>query len=502
MAWFEVADPALGTDLSVDSREIDSGEEILERMSHLIECEGALQLRIAELLYAIESGDRRKTGVTSFRAYVKEFTNLDRSWATKLKNFAAPGLTIVKVAVCRNWIPISMAVEAPRDMTPEEEDAWVQGVRTGEIRRQTKSAHKARVDIDDPVDAAVLHEARKLARTMVGGNCSDEMADRHMRKEWRNRSDGKEIVRRAMEPRDPPPPLEPVDWSTAIDPAAPILGPREVPKDEMDARRILQRLLRDREMRTIEIGQRFQEVRDRKLYRLWGFDTMEAMVKKCFRVSIKTLQNYRDRARDLSIYPELVQALESGMSGRRVQLVYEVATEDNVARWLEVAKRTTVAELERAVAWAHETVRDFALESYEWAMSKTKSAHHWVALRAARRPLRPPKRIEGVHPDQMEAARWYLANVKLPKQHGFEEVKEREAWTCECPRCYTTTITCESHHKKWRSRGGTEDKENGASVCRCCHHGGIHANEIVRLEVDEHGRDVWSFADGVDVVVF
>jgi len=64
-------------------------------------------------------------------------------------------------------------------------------------------------------------EARKRARTMVGGNCSDEMADRHMRKEWRNRTDGKEIIRRAMKPRDPPPPLEPVDWSTAIDPAAP-----------------------------------------------------------------------------------------------------------------------------------------------------------------------------------------------------------------------------------------------------------------------------------------
>ena len=289
MAVFEVADPALGTDLSagsgeidsgeIDSNEIDSGEEILERMAHLVDCEGALQLRIGELLYAIESGDRRKTGVTSFRAFVKEFTDLDRSWATKLKNFAAPGRIIVKVAVCRNWIPISMAVEAPRDMTPEEEDAWVQGVRTGDIRRETKSAHNARVDIDDPVDAAVLDEARKVARTMVGGNCSDEFADRHMRKEWRNGSDGKDVVRRAMAPRDPPPPLEPVDWSTAIDPAAPMLGPREVPKDEMDARRILAGLLHDRRMRTIEIGRLYQVVRDRKLYQLWGFDTMEAMVK-------------------------------------------------------------------------------------------------------------------------------------------------------------------------------------------------------------------------------
>jgi len=275
MADFEVADPGLGTDLSAVS-----GEEILERMAHLIDCEGAIQLRIGELFYAIESGDRRKTGAMSFRAVVKEFTDLDPSWATKLKNLAAPGRTIVKVAMCRNWIPTSMAVEAPRDMTPEEEDAWVQGVRTGEIRRETKSAHnRRRVDIEDPADAAVLHEARKLARTMVGGNCSDEMADRHMRKEWRNRTDGKEIIRRAMKPRDPPPHLEPIDWSTAIDPAAPMLGPREVPKDSLDARRILERLLRDKEMRTIEIGLLFQQVRERRLFELWGYGTMEEMVR-------------------------------------------------------------------------------------------------------------------------------------------------------------------------------------------------------------------------------
>jgi hypothetical protein len=230
---------------------------------------------------------------------------------------------------------------------------------------------------------------------------------------------------------------------------------------------------------------------------------MEEMVRKCFRVTIKTLQNYRDRARDLSIHPELIPAIESGMSARRVWLVYEVATEDNVARWLDVAKRTTVAELERAVEWSHETAGDVALESYEWAMSKTKSAHHWVALRAARRPPRPPKRIEGVHPDQMEAARWYLATVKVPKQYGFEAVKERAQWTCENPRCYVVTITCEGHHKKRRSRGGGNEPENASSPCRCCHRGGIHTKEeFIRLEVDEEGRDVWSFADGVQVVVF
>jgi len=44
-----------------------------------------------------------------------------------------------------------------------------------------------------------------------------------------------------------------------------------------------------------------------------------------------------------------------------------------------VAKRTTVAELERAVEWSHETAHDFALASYEHAMAKTNPD---IALRA------------------------------------------------------------------------------------------------------------------------
>jgi hypothetical protein len=312
MAVFELADPGLGTDLSPAPGN-DSGEEILERMAHLVDCEGAIDLRIGELLYAIESGDRRKTGTMSLRAFTKEFTDLDRSWATKLKNLAGPGRTIVKVALCRNWIPDLDGGRGAARHDARRGGRVGPGRAHGEIRRETKSAHnRPRVDIDDPADAAGA--ARSAEARAHDGRRELQRRGRgqHMRKEWRNRTDGKEIVRKAMKPRDPPPPLEPIDWSTAIDPAAPMLGPREVPKDEMDARRILERLLRDKEMRTIEIGRLYQVVRDRKLYRLWGFDTMEAMVKKCFRVTIKTLQNYRDRARDLSIYPELIPAIESG----------------------------------------------------------------------------------------------------------------------------------------------------------------------------------------------
>jgi hypothetical protein len=186
----------------------------------------------------------------------------------------------------------------------------------------------------------------------------------------------------------------------------------------------------------------------------------------------------------------------------RVMAVWEIATEDNVDRWLAIARRMTVMEIRRAVAWAHETEGEFVLSSYERAIAETKGAHQWVSIRAAKRPEPPPTRIERVEPDLLEACKWYLENVRIPKQHGFEAVKERESWICENPRCFCLTICCEGHHWIWRSRGGGNGDENAGNLCRPCHRRGIHPFEIVRRDIDESGRAVWSYADGLQIVVF
>jgi hypothetical protein len=165
-------------------------------------------------------------------------------------------------------------------------------------------------------------------------------------------------------------------------------------------------------------------------------------------------------------------------------------------------RRTTVMEIRRAVDWAHETEGEFVLQAYERALAETQGAHQWVSLRAAKRPELPPRRIENVDPDLLEACKWYLENVRIPKQHGFQEVKERESWICESPRCFCLTIRCEGHHQLWRSRGRTDAKANARNLCRPCHLRGIHPFEIVRIDVDAKGRDVWSYADGLQIVVF
>src|SRR5262249_17364340 len=149
-----------------------------------------------------------------------------------------------------------------------------------------------------------------------------------------------------------PPPTPVIDWSTAPDPAAELLGPREVATDAEDGRRILKALLYRKRMRTHEIGTLVGQVIEEKRYRAWGFSSFREMVWESFSVSLRTLEGYRDQAADLAVYPELVNALQHELDLTRVKLVYDIATEDNVDRWLAVARRTTVPELRRAVGWA------------------------------------------------------------------------------------------------------------------------------------------------------
>jgi len=479
----------------------DSDDPILDRLSELVESEAALDLRIGEVLAQIEAFGVLPLGHTSFRGFLDNDVDLDRSWAIRLKLFATSPLEEVKVAMCRNVIPTSAALEADREMTVEDQRAYIEGVNSGELGRKRPRTPQPTVDVDDPNDARAIHEATIRARTTKGTNCTDEVSRRYVLKAFQEQVDGKKAIRKAMEPKDPPPPAPVIDWNTAPDPAAEILGPREVATDAEDGRRILNELLYRKRMRTHEIGKLVGQVIEEKRYRAWGFSSFRELVWESYSVSLRTLESYRDQAADLAIYPELVQALEDGMDLMRVKAVYDIATEDNVGRWLAVAERTTVVELRRAVVWAQDTVGEHVLGTYEHAMSETQNANQFVSVRAARRPRTPPRRVSGVHPDLVRASYWFLENFVVPKQSGFEKVKEDQRWTCENPRCFLESLGCMAHHFIWRSRRGGNEKANARCVCRPCHLRGIHPYEVLEITRVPKGRDLWRYADGLEIVV-
>ena len=114
-------------------------------------------------------------------------------------------------------------------------------------------------------------------------------------------------------------------------------------------------------------------------------------------------------------------------------------------------------------------------------------------------------------PELPKAARWFLDEVKLPPQHGFSKVKQRDKFKCQNPECGRSTLRTEAHHIHWRSRGGSDDlEENGITVCRLCHLRGIHTGAngespritVERVVLKQATALLWSYADGRQVLAF
>src|SRR5436190_13881073 len=484
------------------SVEVSFAEAVLERMWELDALEGPIDLRLGEYLAMLfgPSFDARKIDHANFGAFAVEELDMDRTWASRIMAFGGSDLSRVKEALCRGWIPISTAVLAVKDVEAEEQEDWVAGVRSGDIRPRKKKPVE-RVDIEEPEKAAFVDGVFHKARVAMGYRATDSEVERHVLGVYRERRSGKQLVKDAQARREPPPkrttPFDPLD-----DPAAPFLGPRVMPRDEDHLLELIRDLLRMRRMRRIELAVLHDQMVEHKLYRELGFRSVKEMVDEHLRLSVRSLEEYSKELARLTYYPELEDALAGGMDVIRVLAISDIVTEDNVTRWLALARRMGVTELRRAVAWAEEATSKYVLELYERAIGDTQYAHTWVALKVARRRVPTATRqIGGVHPELYDACVYYDREVQLPDPKGFRSVRKREGFCCENPLGNCFSLRNEGHHWKRRKHGGSNDPTNAGCLCRPCHQRGIHGNAITR-EIDAKGREVWTYLSGRRVMVF
>src|SRR6185503_865742 len=167
-------------------------ETVLERMWELEALEGPIDLRLGEYLALLFSPafDARKINFANFGAYASEELDMDRTWAGRIMALGRSDLSRVKEALCRGWIPISTAVLAVKDVEPEEQDEWVAGVRSGDIRPRKKKEPLARVDIEDPEKAAFVDGVFRKARVVMGYRATDPEVERHVLGVYRERRSG------------------------------------------------------------------------------------------------------------------------------------------------------------------------------------------------------------------------------------------------------------------------------------------------------------------------
>ena len=348
-----------------------------------------------------------------------------------------------------------------------------------------------------------------------------------------------------------------LDWTWSNnDPAAALLGPWSAPTSLAQA------------MAQIKDVQELQRGRAAALARAWaivgyhacwvraGFDNQWDFARQVLGWSERTAQRRKALGWKLEWYPELDEAIRGWLDvGSAMHLASVI--EDDAKQWIAVAKRVGRLELRRATEEAGPKGPRRTLQEYQaaiaatdsWAAeqesgglpindnsvpgqtvgqqakgsspaapsagggSATPSAGGVLKVALPHRQTKTPQSptLHKAPPELPEAARWFVEEVKLPVQRGFARVKERDYFQCQNPECGRITLRTEAHHIHWVSLGGSDDLENGITVCRACHLRGLHTgahgsppNIVVEPVVLANGVKalLWTYADGRQVMAF
>ncbi|MBW1880821.1 MAG: HNH endonuclease [Deltaproteobacteria bacterium] len=487
----------------------------LAGMAALARQDAALSLRIAMNLAWLKRQDVSDLGYSSFAAFCREQVDWRGSWCRDLIRLMESPLDLVKAAASEELVPLRIAVRAPREVQPKDQEQWLVDQVLGRQSPDSPPERRVLEEVEGK-DAVVVSLARHLARICLGAS---------------------------------------------------LVGPWSEPESLEEAVGRVEALQAVRRGRTRVLARAWAIADHECLWMDLGFESSKAFAGQVLGWSSSTAQRYRRLGWALEWHPEIGSAVRAGLDLERAELLGRVVEETDVRQWLEVAGHVGRLELRRAVEDATNEGRSRpTLQRYAWAIA---AADAWLAGPAAsdgaggvssaggvlgdgagdassaggllgdgagdassaggvlgdlagggataassaggpllvaiphpepgrvRTPLRVP-------PGLVEAARWFVEQVKLPPQRGFGKVKERDGYRCTNPECGRLCLRNEAHHLVQRSEGGADEEQNGATVCRVCHLRGIHAGKVavVRLVVGGAEALLWRFPDGRQVMVF
>ncbi len=477
-------------------------EALLGTMADLSEAGNALMLRIARLCAWIKTADPADCGYPSHRSLFRECVGIGDSWLRDLIRLVESDLTLVLAAVCRNKIPMSVAVLAPGAIDTNDQSVWLgwamAGGRRGQPRRpvgrRSRPATVRKVSLERS-ELRDIHRARDLARLLAGRPIANPVADAFILDSWRDGVPGDRLIARAKEDPPVPPERKPPEWCGLPDPATPILGAWVTPRDLPHALRLLERAQVTQRSRVVLLGQAFDITARHSLHYEMGFDSLRDLAATGLNISVRQLERHRALAHELRVLPELAAAIDSGLDLARARLIASIAEESTVDDWLDIARHTGIAELQRAVKLAGRpggsAVAAAVVQRYRLAIDVAhqvvgseatateigSTTRLLVAVYAAWQPDQVPL-YDRVHVDLPEAARWFLEQVKIERQYGFGRVKERDRYTCRNPECGCRSLRVQAHHIVFRQDGGGDDLDNGITLCPVCHLRLVHTGRI------------------------
>ncbi|NOY26183.1 MAG: HNH endonuclease [Oligoflexia bacterium] len=497
----------------------------LERAVELLAQQGqALDLRLARLVAWFKTEDLSELGYPGFGAFCRECVAWKSSWLRSLVRLAQSPLQLVKDAVCQGWLPLSAAIEAPGHVSTGEQVAWLAEARQ-------RSNHPAAHPDPSPrvtfygADAALVRDARQRARLWLSWRAPASTCDGFVLDCFEQRLSRAQLLGLAFTPPPLPDTTAP-SWCQTEDPATPMLGKWEQPRDLHHGLSLLGDLQALRRGRLATLGLAVDHVVACGWFRDFGFSTLGDYARDVLGMSLRTLQRLRRVARVVNTYPQLRQALDGDLDLDRCQAITQlVDSAQSVDDWLGIARKLGVGELQRVVQRARMGSAASQLDAVRRRVARLPSAVDpcgdatdgggttntgttggttntgtaMVAAAVLPPDLDPGARARAVWapPDLLEAARWFLDTATTPPQGRCAKVKLRDRFVCQNPECARRTLRVHAHHLRFRSRGGSDDPDNLLTLCPSCHLRLIHTGRVVvRREGDRlvwryPGRIVW-----------
>jgi hypothetical protein len=316
------------------------------------------------------------------------------------------------------------------------------------------------------------------------------------------------------------------------DPADEWLGPWVVPSNLRECVASLRALRRRLQRRRVVLGLAYLLIRANDLWKeVPGCRSLEELCRVHLVVGQRSFQRYAREGLEFLRRPWLRREVEkNGLTIDRAMFAVGEAGDSDLAlrSWIELLRRLGGAEFERvresdgdvrkeygpalAMARAVETALHRGDEPGATAIGGTAAriADHLrevgatgpiqIALRDASRRSRPREPDFILAPPRLlEAVDYVMRVVVLPPAYGIRRVVERDAYTCQNPRCRCRTLRVHPHHMHQRRHGGSDEPGNIVSTCPCCHLRFIHSDRMSVVRIDDWL--VWSWASGGIVIM-
>lgn len=487
----------------VTSAELQQGIAGLRALAHQ---EHALELRLAMELAWLKQQDPVQLGYSSFGALCRENVDWSRSWIHSLVRLVESPLVLVKRAACEGVIPLRVAVLAPASVGVADQGAWLTNAALDALEPRDLRC----LDAFEGEDAVAVRKARRLGRLLLGRPATTREVDDFILEAWRARTPAEVLLERARTPPQPPGQREPMAWDWYHDPDTDsLLEPWSEPASPEESLRRVDRIQAVLRGRRPLVAKAWAIIHHEGMWACAGFQSAAQFANDVLGVSLRTAQRLARAGWALAWYPELEAAVRSGLAFGAAYELEPLLDTKTVARWVALAERVGRRELGLAVEEAKQTRPAEVCARYLdaigaadawWHARCAQEGEHTTTAGHLRVALphpegHAPATLLRAPPELPEAARWLVETVPVESGRGFAAVKTRDRHRCQNPECGRLSLCNQAHHIRFRSHGGSDDPDNGVTVCRSCHLRALHTARITVERVSVGGGEalLWSY---------